>query len=390
MRRRRAFTAIAGAGLAAAVLAGCTGTPDTTFADKGLEVLPQHGSGSLVPLPNGKIMVASLNGINPNAGVVVVRLNANGSPDPSYGTSGQLAVNAQVSDIDAGGRAYFVDRQLHLTAYTPAGQQDQSFGSVTLPFSGDLPQQPGIAVHGDIYVWDCHFSTDCSVLRYLPTGQQDTGFVYGGSGDNAEVKAIGDDGSAYVSTHTGFAGPTSLQKLTSTGAVDTTFGNSGRLTLPPYVSVQRVVVDTANRITMTVTVTDSKGQNVAPFVLRYTPRGTPELSFGWNGIAGMPGSAGSLGGWLTIDGLGRSVATAWPGYSPAPLRVYRYTSAGALDRSFGINGMSVVSGIRGVAINGAWTVSVATDSANRILIGTSVPPYTKDFDGSTAVLRLTS
>ncbi len=393
MRRRSIFGTIAGVGLVAAALAACTGVPDTTFGNGGLQVLAQYGESQDVLLPNGKIMVDSLNGVQTGVGTMVVRLNPNGSPDPSYGTSGRVAVAARESALGPDGRAYFIDSQLRMTAYTAAGKQDTSFGTVTLPFTADRSSVLTgfqVAPDGDVYVSHCVFTTSCTVLRYLPSGQRDAGFVYGGSPTAAEFKAVGPDGSVYVSTQPDFAkGPVSVQKLTTTGALAQAFGQSGRLTLPANVSLHKVVVDKSNRPTMTVDVDHPDTTPIAPFVVRYTAAGKPDLRFGWNGIAGMPGSAGTHGGLLAIDRLGRAIATSSGSFAPHPLRVYRFTPTGALDQTFGINGQSVVAGVGGQQINELFTTSLTTDPANRIILGTAVPPYTKDFDGSTAVLRLT-
>src|SRR5690348_5835562 len=131
MRTRRLTITIAGAGLAAALLAACTGLPDTTFGGGGLTVLPQQFTSPLiVSLANGKTMVASFTDSD-SRDPRVVRLNANGSVDPNYGTSGRLdAVQATAAALGPDGRAYFIDFQRRLTAYTVAGKQDLSFGSV--------------------------------------------------------------------------------------------------------------------------------------------------------------------------------------------------------------------------------------------------------------------
>ena len=139
---------------------------------------------------------------------------------------------------------------------------------------------------------------------------------------------------------------------------------------------------------MTVDVGTSNGVPIAPFVLRFTARGTADLTFGWQGIAAMPGSAESYGGPVTVDRLGRTGAASHPPISLQPLRVYRYSLNGTPDRSFGINGVSTITSVRGVQIIGMWTSALTIDTANRITVGTGVGDLING-NPTTAVLRLT-
>jgi uncharacterized delta-60 repeat protein len=406
MRSRALISSVAGAGLAAAVLAGCTGTPDTTFGTGGIAVLQQRGGADITLLASGKLMVSSFNGMRPIEGTNVVRLNANGTPDSSYGTSGRLVLpSPDVVNVGPDGRVYVIDAQNHLTAYTAAGKPDAAFGSVQLPFTADSSHAiEGFlaAADGDLYVSDCLTDlTGCQLVRYHSSGQRDNGFVYGGSDHYVRPRVVDSAGNVYVATQAGCSGNVhgngvdcSIERLTPSGALDASFGASGRLTLPPNVLLLfggAVAVDSKHFLTMVVNFSQANAHPaVAPYVLRYTAAGKPDLNFGWNGIAGMPGSEGTSAGSLAIDALGRTVATNNPGGFPAPLRVYRYTTTGAADKTFGIYGMAAVSAIRGQEILAYLNGGVVTDSANRILVGTAVPPVWHDTDGTAAVFRLTS
>src|SRR4051794_21559376 len=115
MRYRTLISSIAGAGVAAAVLAGCTGTPDTTYGTGGIEVLSQRGAARITLLADGKLMVSSFNGMRPVEGTNVVRLNPNGTPDSSYGTSGRLVLpSPDRVTLGPDGRVYVIDAQNRL------------------------------------------------------------------------------------------------------------------------------------------------------------------------------------------------------------------------------------------------------------------------------------
>jgi uncharacterized delta-60 repeat protein len=379
----------------AAVLAGCTGTPDTAYGTGGISVLQQRGAARVELLTNGKLMVASFNGMRPIEGTNVVRLNTNGSVDSSYGTAGKLNLAGADAALAPDGRLYFISgTPLKLTAYTAAGKPDASFGSVALPFNNPLADEAPemlVAPNGKIYVSQCVQTTNCGLFRYLPDGHQDQSFMYAGSGDNLLLRAVGADSNVLVSTQSGLRAPTAVTKLTNNGSLDSSFGKNGTLTLPATLVIGSTVIDAAKRVTLTVQALDKPdGVPVAPFVLRFLANGTADTGFGWNGIAALPGPAGSSAGLLTIDARGRTVATSSESFWPAPLRVYRFTTAGMPDKTFGINGMAAVSAIRGLSIVNIELGGLVTDSANRILLGTAVPPVSKDSDGTAAVVRLTS
>jgi uncharacterized delta-60 repeat protein len=139
---------------------GADGTPDPTFGGDGVVDVPSgqesFGVGGLAVQPDSKLVVA---GTSPNgypAQKVIWRFNADGSPDPTFGTGGRT--NFPIGDgpdqvtsvlvqsdgrIAAGGTGYPNGSVFRVTA---SGAIDQSFGTqgiaTTTAIVRDLIQAP--------------------------------------------------------------------------------------------------------------------------------------------------------------------------------------------------------------------------------------------------------
>ncbi|MGQ2983278.1 T9SS type A sorting domain-containing protein [Flavobacterium sp.] len=134
------------------------GSPDITFADGGVAIVPlssDGGNGSFQEIalqPDGKLVVAGYaigltgtGGLNSNS-PAVVRLNANGIPDSTFGTFGKVilptvySANDQFTSLHlqsngkilAGGNASYpypyIRTSYYLTRFTSNGETDTVFG----------------------------------------------------------------------------------------------------------------------------------------------------------------------------------------------------------------------------------------------------------------------
>lgn len=278
----------------AVVRLGTDGTLDAGFGTSGRAILENSGQlfgfgwNSAFDLQidaSGKILVTGA--LRPNATVLpasatgaIVRLNANGSLDTTFGDSD--AANGPATKGAALG---------------PAPPNGRIFGTPNLAVAGDgriyaagrqgLPDVPS-------------FGYEPAVLRYTAAGLPDTSFGAGGAAVNAPDTASRSLVAAFplssgvlaagnrvkVNFGSGFDddGFPFLQKLTAAGAPDTSFGPSGikEIDISPE-TVQYLASDAVRRSNGTVIVAGSAiVQNLgSPGILvRFTPAGAIDTSFG--------------------------------------------------------------------------------------------------------------
>ena len=140
-----------------------------------------------------------------------------------------------------------------------------------------------------------------------------------------------------------------------------TFGVGGSITLPSNMVIDSVAVDQLGGVTMLA------HQDRLHVLLRYTPSGQGDLSFGWLGMVPVPPLV-NTGGPLTVDAQRRVILTASRGNSPGPVQVLRYLTNGRLDPLFGIGGKTTLTAIHGVSLLNSRVISVSTDAANRPIL----------------------
>jgi uncharacterized delta-60 repeat protein len=117
------------------------GTPDTTFGDGGLlidDLMPGVPSRihTLLLQPDGKLIAVGNTGLVPNVSAIVLRYDASGARDVSFGVAGTvpLALAAQpgAALLDAAGRAVFAaaaTNAIVVGRVLPDGTMDTSFGT---------------------------------------------------------------------------------------------------------------------------------------------------------------------------------------------------------------------------------------------------------------------
>jgi uncharacterized delta-60 repeat protein len=189
------------------------GTLDTSFGTGG-KVVTNFGEvsaqGSSVAVqPDGKIVVAGYANIDGGYDFALVRYNANGSLDASFGPGGKVVTEFGVL------------------------QQGYSFAEGS---SVALQQDGKIVVAGVAYIGP---GRDFAVARYNSDGTLDNAFGSGGKvmtdfsrNDSAFSVAVGPDGKIVIAGMSdvergfGFA----LVRYSSDGTLDTSFGTGGRVT----------------------------------------------------------------------------------------------------------------------------------------------------------------
>ncbi|WP_158633322.1 hypothetical protein [Tautonia sociabilis] len=267
------------------------GSPDTSFGLLGRVVFGFDRGGSLAQLddipraaavqPDGRILVVgSVDDVNDENDVGVLRLLANGSLDPSFGSGGRAVIGFDLGQTDADrdddpaavllqpdGRVVIAaavdlpggDRDFGLVRLLADGGLDPGFGSggrVVVGFNLgdqaarriDLPTALALQPDGRIVVAGSAEApgsrSDFALLRLLPDGSPDASFdgdgrvnVHVGAGlrSGASAVAVHPDGRIVAAGNVQDAGGDSdfgALQIDPTGAADPGFGAGGGVVLP--------------------------------------------------------------------------------------------------------------------------------------------------------------
>ena len=351
-----------------------------------------------------------------NSRFAVVRYEADGSADRTFGHDGQVIAPFQ-GEFGAAANAVTIDSQGRIVVagsilggvptkrhdeaavvrYKPNGDLDKSFGSrgrVTTSIGsahGPGSNRPfvanSVAIDGQgriviagIAVVDGqeHFA----LARYKPNGDLDPSF--GSSGklttklsyfDFATAVAIDQQGrviaagSAYDPNTGGeldkeFA----LARYEEDGTLDPSFGEGGKVTTSVGVgSARGMTIDASGRIVLAGT--DNDYSDFA--VVRYNADGSLDATFSHNGrFSTTIGPAQDIASGVAIDSEGRVVAagvTKLKGSQRTALALARIRPGGTLDPTFGTAGTVVTSFSPSPQSDGALTLAI--DSAGRIVTG---------------------
>jgi uncharacterized delta-60 repeat protein len=306
-----------------------SGELDTEFGGDGrfsLEIDNEANIYSVAISDEGKIIIAGSTTDYQDYKMLLIQVNPDGSIDNSFGTNGVVTINVgQVDknkadyifdvDTDTNGNIIVAGSSLDtayfnmptLVRFTPTGQLDETFGT-----NGVVTIQ---AINGE-NVFDCvkiqndgkivaagHYSQGLIwfvllVARYNEDGTLDTEFGDGGiikySYSNVDDEAFGLDitptGNIVIA---GFVGSQSynydayIVQFKNNGQIDSTFGTNGVI-IEDYgnfdVAEDIKVLDNGKIVVVGETGEGPpNGYDLA--VWTYNSDGTPDLSFGQNGIA---------------------------------------------------------------------------------------------------------
>ncbi len=277
------------------------GTPDTLFGNAGQMVLTPFGEEYIFAVAiqtDGKIFGAGqhLNGTEFDS--LFVRLNANGSPDATFGSAGRLQMDLDPGNSDAS-RAVAIqaDGKVVATSYAALsgvfkavrfnidGTLDTGFGSngvasVAMPETNSVATSLALQADGRIVLggWG-HNGTnlDFQLARLLPNGAPDTSFGSGGTvandfgGDNVlyglaltasgKIVGVGQDGPDFA-----------VVQYLANGTPDAGFGSGGN---------SAIDVNGPNDVAYSVSVAGDGSLYVA---------GNASGAFGWIRVAGDAGA----------------------------------------------------------------------------------------------------
>ncbi len=280
--------------------------------------------GTEEPSPTGGAFPLSL---------VVVRYNVDGSLDSTFGSGGEVVLGTNSVSVGNDG-------------FHGASVAIQPDGKIVVATDTATEKSGGLT------------SANMLILRFNTNGTLDTSFGQNGEADislpqgmvMARGVAVLSSGQIIVagSNPSGHVGPEFVvARLTSSGALDTTFGPNGEgynyTAISPGSSVWDTVdaigVDAAGDILVGGSVGPTSG-SIVDQVVRYTPAGLIDTSFANQGVLDL-----SFGGLQGVDGIGfqsngqiiidHANGNGGPGESRrhAPLN-----PNGTIDTTFGSNG----------------------------------------------------
>lgn len=238
------------------------GSPDTDFGNGGVVRVEEFGGSAdgadVAVQPDGRIIAAGKGG---GGGFALVRLNSNGTLDPSLGGDGAVVAGfTPGSPQDAGGIARAMALQpdgkilavgyvgntafdIGVARYLPNGSLDTTFsgdGMVTADFGGtEFGNAVAVQPDGKILAAGSG-GAGFALLRYNANGSPDTGFGTGGrtsvnfpgDGGTASAMALQQNGKIVLAgraddPNSSEANDFGLARFNTNGTVDTGFGGDG-------------------------------------------------------------------------------------------------------------------------------------------------------------------
>jgi uncharacterized delta-60 repeat protein len=292
-----------------------SGTLDSDFGTGGIVTTSISSSMSKPDVSiqdDGKIVVAG--------GLNLMRYTASGALDTSFGTNGTIDTSIGIESVAIQNDGKIVvagsssragsQEDFTVARYTVSGTLDTSFGAggmvVTImnPDEFDWIEDLVIQNDGKIVVAGIvheSFGQHIGMVRYTVSGTLDTDFGSSGivttsigSESEAHGVAIQEDGKIVVaggSVNVAYTiGYFTLVRYTASGALDMDFGAGGIVTETPfsrpYNCASSVAIQKDGKIVAAGWA--GNGTDVGFAVARYTASGTPDTSFGINGMTFTP------------------------------------------------------------------------------------------------------
>ncbi len=347
------------------------GSPDTSFNNTGTVTL-SVGYGALgmaIALqPDGKILVGGFAAANTlplsNSEYLVARLNANGTPDASFGNNGVFVYDPITTSILA-----------------------QQVRCLTV-------QSNGYILAGGVgWTSKVHGSSAIAALRLTPSGSLDTRFgsrglalvqIPGGStsGPANAMAVVPTTGQVVLAAS---AGSAAVVVLTSSGGLDTSFNGTGYELYAGATAFNGVAVQQEGSGQYEIVV--SGAGSSSSVVGRYFLSGAVDTSFGGAGTGFFAVASGMTINTLQLaaDGSiivgGSQTYTATDGSQHTEMAVGHLSANGTLDTSFGPNGNGFSYAM--VGVNSSVTaLAIDPNDGGIVACGTS--------DGTAGFARFTA
>lgn len=308
-----------------------TVTLDNTFGTDGkvmqaIAPLGEDFLNNIAIQPDKKILVCTLKDFTLNGTVIISRFNVDGTLDTSFGGDG--IVETQLVS-ESGGNSLMKlqpDGKILITGSRSPNIQLTNFDFATMRYNSD----------GTI---DTDFGTNGIVI---------TDFI--GTGDIGNAIDLQSDGKIIVAGYTYYNQGciVSLIRYLSNGTIDTTFGFSGKLVLPSlgvssydYTNCIKITSDDSILIGADTTAGETNEDYTNVRIFRVTSNGNLDVSFNTTGSRlvdfGAHDSIGAIeeyNGKIVISGFS-SV------FGSSKIFLSRFLADGTPDNTFGVNGIAI-------------------------------------------------
>jgi uncharacterized delta-60 repeat protein len=313
---------------------GAAGIPDTTFNSTGYVVRDSSTEGifwddwgyGITVDANGKILVCGnrLNPIPPEREMVLWRYNSDGTSDTSFNSLGYVNYYEDVQNtgsdlaVDAEGKILVTGYKYNGTIWSMALWRYNGDGSLDTHFDTD-----GVVTHSD--------------------GFSDSGL-------DVTVDANGKILVAGYNYSSASVRNSAIWRYNSDGSPDTDFGVAGMVVYTGpnnIVHTYSLVLDADEKVLVSGSILNGSG-GYDMVIWRYNGDGSPDTSFNSAISPGMVvyvgGTYSLYGNSIALDSMGR-IVVAGHRYNGSnyDMYIWRYTSEGILDSTFGSDGTAAVN-----------------------------------------------
>jgi uncharacterized delta-60 repeat protein len=388
-----------------------SGMLDTGFGQNGRVITPMDGqflntANSVEIATDGKILIGGEERSNTNIRPVIIRYNADGSLDQTFGIGGKanfpkpafsyqpiydIAIQLDGKVLGTGSVSNGGVGQTLIVRLNETGTLDEIFGNggvvVTdfgTPGSSSVGKSISVQSDGNI-VSASTFTTagvkGFAIVRLLPSGAPDPSFgtrdgkafVQFGTADiEAQSVEIHPDGKIFVAGNARASDVSSiaLARLYANGTLDTSFDSDGKVTTHiPGMLASGATVQPNGSVLVTGT-NETNGRDLV--LVKYRSDGKLDQFFNHGGIVRLDTANNTFGmaviaqpdGRIAVAGVNFEATGARPG----GMAVFRFGENGELDLSYGDSGISTAS----VGNEKSEAADIALQSDGKILVaGTS-------------------
>ncbi len=350
----------------------------------------------IIALADGSTITAGNIFVNGSRAWAIAKWLPDGSLDTSFGTDGvyinefgagndlaKSIVEQADGKLVIGGYVQNTDRDFAVMRLNADGSVDSDFGASGVVYAdfgtSDVGNDIAIQSDGDILITGAsNADTDIRVVRLNGAdGSFDNGFGVNGIatidlGGSEDATSIAVDGFGRIILGGFRDADAFVARLTSTGSLDTSFGNpNGYATTglggTGISDVGQVIVQIDSSYVLVGSSFDYSfpyGQNEAIGIARFTSAGILDSGFGDDGVVRQLVNGSNIYNYghdvaQQSDGKLIVVGTATP-TSQGESVVFRYNTDGTLDTSFGDNGIAIAPS--GFNWSETYGVDIASDS----------------------------
>lgn len=302
------------------------GTPDTSFGVDGKKKPVFNNSKSyaaaLLIQSSGRILVTGNSGEDSYAICLLLGLNEDGTFDNTFGPD-QAVSQAELTSL-----ILQRDQKILAAGYAYSNLQNNSDFALERYDTGGLPD-PTFGNNGQVTTDFGSYYDQINVVAQ----QRDGKIVAAG--------IAGDEDTAYMKQF-------GLIRYNVDGSIDTSFGSHGIVlgsTSQDVVSISDLVILKTGKI-LVAGYTGNDEEPTSFLLARYNADGSIDTSFGENGfvITSFPDSGSACARAILVQSTGKivvagSVTNSGEDITSTDIALARYTSAGELDSSFGVNGL---------------------------------------------------